>query len=287
MKFQTVFLALAPIAVFFVSCSSGPVVRDTSHDDPRKVAEIKRLIKGGSATVHRAESKFIPRPTTGWTTYKIVDREHDMTSALEIQTISAAGGRKWLEVRNISPTSTVVTRMVTAPIAKPTAKTADGKFINQKLEQLITWTEGDKEAKAFPSDMIGLANQWAAQLAPHLETTAGAPIPKKAAKVPAGTFPVCFVHNVGSIPFLREAEETCYSSLVPTPFIVRRDSDSQTQELVRYGFGSRSSFIPSRVKIVVDKDFSPSRTAEKPEPKQKAAVSSEPGNNPLSKILNL
>lgn len=118
------------------------------------------------------------------------------------------------------------------------------------------WKQGDAKATEFPRDMIAAGNNMANNLAPLMQDVISKDSPKKSVTVAAGTFPVCFIHNDGGIFLIKEAEDTCYSSHIPAPYIVLRESETESQELVRAGWGSRKSFLPPNIKIVVDESFS-------------------------------
>jgi len=286
---------LTVVAVVILSgCASEPRVRDTSHDDPRKLAEIERLVsRTGSSSVLGAESKFRPRENMGWTTYKLYDKETMTTSALQIQIIPAGPGKHWLETRVVGPSEIAVSRMLIGTSGKPLGKTADGKTINKKLLRMIIWNSNEKNATEFPPDFIQSSNHMAGNLMAFTTTAVTPEMPKKRVKVPAGTFPSCFVHTVDKILFLREAEESCYSGLIPAPHLVVSESESSKQELVSYGFDTRRSLLPSNVKVVVDDSMKSPKIADRSEEirnlknKKKSAKTADNKDNLLNKILGL
>lgn len=263
MKFPLFQVVVAVMPLVLGACSSGPRIRDTSHDDPQKIAEIKRLVN--QPKLHTSvgrEGRFAPNESYGWATYKIFDKETNTVSALEIQTSPAPGGSQ-LEVRNISPDQTFVTRMVFRNTKRAVGKFANGKTINREVARVIHWVEGEKVAKEFPQELISESNALVGRVAPFLTEAISAESPRKSVTVPAGTFTGCFIKRTGKfLLILGENEETCYSGRIPVPHIVQRESDSSTQELVRYGFGLRRSFLPSSVKIVVNEELRPRRKTQ-------------------------
>lgn len=245
------------LVFLFVGCSSGPEVRDTSKDNPKLVAEINRLASQSQSRSFSAERKFSPRRDLGWAVYKLTDRrtEPPTVSILEVQQLQGANGRRWIESRRISPTEAFV-NLIEVSFVKGRTKTASGRTVDQKAERVVMWKQGDAKATEFPRDMIAASNNMANNLAPIMQDVVTPESPKRSLTVAAGKFPVCFVHNDSGVFLIKEAEETCYSSQIPAPYIVLRESESETQELLRSGWGSRKSFLPAHVKIVVDESFS-------------------------------
>ena len=155
-------LVLILLAFLVMSaCASGPRIRDTSHDDPRKIGEIERLVSHkASSAVLGGESKFSPRENVGWTIYRMYDKETKTTSALEVQIVPAGPGKHWLETRIVTPSNRSVTRLLVGTTGKPVGKTADGKPITKRLFRMITWNDAEKAAREYPPDFIASSNSF-------------------------------------------------------------------------------------------------------------------------------
>lgn len=255
---RVIFLAL--ISTFFLpacvnDAPSEPVARDTSKDDPKKVAEIARLTapKKGPVRTYQAKQAFGSSYRPGWTTYKIDEAGTQTTSVLQIQLAYAPGqkGRIWLEVRNLGPDHAVVTRMLLNTAKDQMIAVNDSPVRINKLERLIVWDESEATAKEWSDEQIKATNDMARALGSTMipkQPLVGAKT--RQAKTLAGIFPHCRVEDQEKVWILVDEEHTCYSSAVPLPYIVEVESEKRHQQLVDFGFGAKPSLVPKHIKVV-------------------------------------